>query len=207
MAADGGAWLWQDPLRRRMGAGGGQGGASSDRPSGADCGRRAQRYGGGRIRHSGHFARSGAPALRAQQAPADVAQRCDRHHLFGRRAGTPARSAARRGMVRRGRRLALVRDPICVVTRGSSYENRANLAPAFFDQIIRKYEGTRLGRQELQAELLEDTPGALWSHGSIEASRLRSAPAMTRVVVAIYPAVTSGDEADETGIIVAGKDH
>jgi len=99
----------------------------------------------------------------------------------------------------------LVRDPICVVTRGSSYENRVNLAPAFFDQIIRKYEGTRLGRQELEAELLEDTPGALWSHVWIEASRLRSAPAMTRVVVAIDPAVTSGEEADETGIIVAGK--
>jgi predicted phage terminase large subunit-like protein len=100
----------------------------------------------------------------------------------------------------------LVRDPICVVTRGSSYENRGNLAPAFFDQIIRKYQGTRLGRQELEAELLEDTPGALWSHGSIEASRLRSAPEMTRVVVAIDPAVTSGEEADETGIVVAGKD-
>src|SRR5271170_7698324 len=100
----------------------------------------------------------------------------------------------------------LVRDPICVVTRGSSYENRGNLAPAFFEQIIRKYEGTRLGRQELEAELLEDTPGALWSHASIEASRLRSAPQMTRVVVAIDPAVTSGDEADETGIVVAGKD-
>src|SRR6188472_1983865 len=46
------------------------------------------------------------------------------------------------------------------VTRGSTYENRANLAPGFFDQVIRKYEGTRLGRQELNAELLEDTPGA-----------------------------------------------
>ena len=57
-----------------------------------------------------------------------------------------------------------------------------------------------LGRQELEAELLEDTPGALWSHGSIEASRLRLAPDMTRVVVAIDPAVTSGEEADETGI-------
>src|SRR5271163_4422845 len=100
----------------------------------------------------------------------------------------------------------LVRDPICVVTRGSSYENRGNLAPAFFDQIIRKYQGTRLGRQELEAELLEDTPGALWSHASIEASRLRSTPQLTRVVVAIDPAVTSGDEADETGIIVVGKD-
>ena len=83
------------------------------------------------------------------------------------------------------------------MTRGSSYENRTNLAPAFFDQIIRKYEGTRLGRQELEAELLEDTPGALWSHGLIEASRLRLAPVMTRVVVAIDPAVTSGEEADE----------
>ena len=92
------------------------------------------------------------------------------------------------------------------LTRGSSYENRGNLAPAFFEQIIRKYEGTRLGRQELDAELLEDTPGALWSHGSIEASRLRSAPEMTRVVVAIDPAVTSGEEADKTGIVVAGKD-
>ena len=63
----------------------------------------------------------------------------------------------------------------------------------------------RGGVKAVAAELLEDTPGALWSHGSIEASRLRSAPQMTRVVVAIDPAVTSGDEADETGIIVAGK--
>src|SRR5262249_41032761 len=94
-----------------------------------------------------------------------------------------------------------------MVTRGSSYENRGNLAPAFFDQIIRKYEGTWLGRQELDAELLEDTPGALWSHASIEASRLRLAPVMTRVVVAIDPAVTTGEEADETGIVVAGKDQ
>src|SRR5712692_708666 len=93
-----------------------------------------------------------------------------------------------------------------VVTRGSTYENRANLAPGFFGQIIRKYEGTRLGRQELDAELLEDTPGALWNHGLIDANRLRSAPEMTRIVVAIDPAVTSGEDADETGIIVVGKD-
>src|SRR6266446_5793009 len=100
----------------------------------------------------------------------------------------------------------MIADPTVVVTRGSTYDNRGNLAPAFFEQIIRKYEGTRLGRQELEAELLEDTPGALWSHASIEASRLRSAPEMTRIVVALDPAVTSGDEADETGIVVAGKD-
>src|SRR5580692_7653725 len=64
----------------------------------------------------------------------------------------------------------LVRDPTCVVTRGSSYENRANLAGAFLQQIIKKYEGTRLGRQELNAELLDDVPGALWSRALIEAA-------------------------------------
>ena len=93
-----------------------------------------------------------------------------------------------------------------VVTRGSTYENRANLAPGFFDQVIRKYEGTRLGRQELNAELLDDTPGALWSHSIIDAARVSAAPPLQRIVVAIDPAVTSGEDADETGIVVVGKD-
>jgi phage terminase large subunit-like protein len=94
-----------------------------------------------------------------------------------------------------------------VVTRGSTYENRANLAPGFFDQVIRKYEGTRLGRQELNAELLDDTPGALWSHNIIDAARQTAAPSLARIVVAIDPATTSGEDADETGIIVVGKDN
>ena len=94
-----------------------------------------------------------------------------------------------------------------VVTRGSTYENRANLAPGFFDQVIRKYEGTRLGRQELNAELLDDTPGALWSHSIIDAARQAAAPALARIVVAIDPATTSGEDADETGIVVVGKDY
>ena len=92
------------------------------------------------------------------------------------------------------------------VTRGSTYENRANLACGFFDQVIRKYEGTRLGRQELNAELLEDTPGALWSHGIIDAARQAAAPNLARIVVAIDPAASSGEDADETGIVVVGKD-
>ena len=103
----------------------------------------------------------------------------------------------------------LVRDPTCVVTRGSSYENRANLAGAFLQQIIKKYEGTRLGRQELNAELLDDVPGALWSRALIEAARPPMGfvmPDLVRVVVAIDPAASSGEDADETGIIVAGKD-
>jgi len=97
-------------------------------------------------------------------------------------------------------------DRDVVVTRGSSYENRDNLAPSFFAQIVAKYEGTRLGRQELNAELLEDVPGALWTRAMIESARLRSLVRdMERVVVAVDPAVTSGDDADETGIVVVGK--
>jgi len=95
------------------------------------------------------------------------------------------------------------------VTRGSTYENRVNLAPGFFDQIIRKYEGTRLGRQELNAELLDDVPGALWSGARLEELRwpvYKSVPDLVRIVIAIDPATTSGEDADETGIIVAGKD-
>jgi len=71
---------------------------------------------------------------------------------------------------------------------------------------VRKYEGTRLGRQELDAEVLEDVPGALWSREGIEAVRHQKALDLVRIVVAIDPAATSGEDADETGIIVAGKD-
>ena len=101
----------------------------------------------------------------------------------------------------------LIVDPHTSVTRASSYENRANLAPAFFDSIIKKYEGTRLGRQELLAELLEDAPGALWTMQRIDAARIKAGDvqwdAILRVVVAIDPAVTAREDSDETGIIVA----
>jgi phage terminase large subunit-like protein len=92
------------------------------------------------------------------------------------------------------------------VTRGSTYANRANLAPAFLDQIIRRYQGTRLGRQELDAELLDDVPGALWNRDQLDSCRLERRPELTRIVIAIDPAVSSGEDADETGIIVAGRD-
>lgn len=101
----------------------------------------------------------------------------------------------------------LIADPSVVITRGTTYQNRANLAPAFLEQIIRKYQGTRLGRQELEAELLEDVPGALWNRGLIEAARAYTLPLLVRVVVAIDPAASSTEGADETGIIVAGKDE
>jgi phage terminase large subunit-like protein len=101
---------------------------------------------------------------------------------------------------------ALIEDPAVTVTRGTTYENRPNLAPGFLDRIIRKYEGTRLGRQEIEAEILDDTPGALWNRGIIEAARAHAAPSLARIVIAIDPAATSGLAADETGIIVGGKD-
>jgi predicted phage terminase large subunit-like protein len=101
---------------------------------------------------------------------------------------------------------ALIDDPKVVVTCGSTLDNRENLAPAFLDQIVRRYEGTRLGRQELDAEILEDAPGALWSRAAIEAARATAVPELTRIVVAIDPAAGSGEHSDETGIVVAGRD-
>lgn len=98
----------------------------------------------------------------------------------------------------------LLADPRTVVSRGTTYDNRRNLADSYFASIINRYEGTRLGRQELLAELLEDTPGALWQPEMIEATRLQIAPQMQRVVVAIDPAVSSSETSDETGIVVAG---
>src|SRR3954469_15119361 len=93
-----------------------------------------------------------------------------------------------------------------VVTRGRTAENRDNLAPAFLEQIVRRYEGTRLGRQELDGEILEDVPGALWSRAIIEAARASAERELARIVVAIDPAAASGEQADETGIVVAGAD-
>jgi len=96
----------------------------------------------------------------------------------------------------------LMVNPHTVVTGGPSYANRANLAPAFLDKIVAKYKGTRLGRQELLAELLEDTPGALWTLAQLNGLRVAEAPNMHRVVVGVDPSATT--HGDEAGIIVAG---
>lgn len=103
----------------------------------------------------------------------------------------------------------LVKRPDVAVTRGSTFDNAANLAPAMLAELRQRYEGTRLGRQELYAELLEDTPGALWSLAMIDGHRVASiddVPDLIEVVVAVDPAVTSGEDSDETGVIVAGRD-
>lgn len=99
----------------------------------------------------------------------------------------------------------LLKDKATVVTRGTTYDNRANLAPTFFQEIIKRYEGTRLGRQELNAELLEDIPGALWTRDMILHLPRTSAPHFRRVVVGIDPAVSTSDGANETGLICVGE--
>lgn len=99
----------------------------------------------------------------------------------------------------------MVRSQTTHVTTGTTYENRDNLAATFFTEVIKKYEGTRLGRQELEGLLLEDAEGALWRREEmIEAHRVTAMPELVRVVVAIDPAVTAEEGSDETGIVVAG---
>jgi phage terminase large subunit-like protein len=78
-----------------------------------------------------------------------------------------------------------------VISRGATRENSANLSPAFLDQVVGRYSGTRLGRQELDGELLEDVAGALWSRANIDATRTTNTPELTRIVVAIDPAVST----------------
>ena len=102
----------------------------------------------------------------------------------------------------------IVADAKTVITRGSTFDNRANLPKQFLDKLRTRYEGTRLGRQELSAEILDDIPGALWTRDMIDAARVRCAlPDMQRVVVAVDPSGTRGgsDDGDSIGIVVAGR--
>jgi len=99
----------------------------------------------------------------------------------------------------------LAADPHCLVTRGSTYENRANMPEAFIQRIVKRYEGTRLGRQELHAELLGDIPGALWPYDVLLNARVAGHPDLRRVVVAVDPSGSNGaDDGDQQGIVVAG---
>ncbi len=110
------------------------------------------------------------------------------------------------------RPVRLIRDLVArdgtdgiVVRRMSTYDNRTNLAPQFFAQLVRKFEGTRLARQELLAELLEDVPGALWSREVLESTRVERAPEhMQRITIGVDPAGSSAEGADLTGIVACG---
>lgn len=102
---------------------------------------------------------------------------------------------------------SLLEDPDVVVSRMATSENRANLSPAFFSTIIDRYQGTRLGRQELDADLLEDREDGLWSREAIEIGRIDHPPDLLRIVVAVDPPVTAHSKSDACGIIAAGKGH
>ena len=91
------------------------------------------------------------------------------------------------------------------LSRMATHDNQGALAPAFLSEIARAYEGTRLGRQELLGEVLDDVAGALWSWDMVEAARLDAAPPMDRIVLAVDPPATSGPDADACGLIVAGR--
>jgi phage terminase large subunit-like protein len=100
----------------------------------------------------------------------------------------------------------LLADPATVVTRSATSANAANLAPGIVRALVERYGGTRLGRQELDGELIDDREGALFSREAIEAGRVAAAPALKRIVVAVDPPASHRKGADACGIVAAGID-
>jgi phage terminase large subunit-like protein len=104
----------------------------------------------------------------------------------------------------------LLASPAMTVTKGSTFDNATNLAPAYLEQVRKQFLNTRLGAQELYAEMLTETAGALWQRSMIRYQApdydLSNRPILERLVIAIDPATTTHDHSDETGIVVAGVD-
>jgi phage terminase large subunit-like protein len=98
----------------------------------------------------------------------------------------------------------LMADPGSVVTRAGTRANASNLAPTFLQTVMGRYQGTRLGRQELDGEIIEDRPDALWSRTLLDSCRVDGAPHLQRIVVAVDPPASSGKRADACGIVAAG---
>ncbi len=99
----------------------------------------------------------------------------------------------------------LIADARTAISRARTEANAANLAPSFLGAVVGRYHGTRLGRQELDGELIEDRPDALWRRDAIDAARIDTAPPLARIVVAVDPPVTSGARADACGILAVGR--
>ena len=98
----------------------------------------------------------------------------------------------------------LIEDPTSVVTRATTRANANNLAPTFLQAVMGRYANTRTGRQELEGEIIEDRPDALWSRALLEECRVSEAPALQRIVVAVDPPASSGKRAAACGIVAAG---
>jgi phage terminase large subunit-like protein len=99
----------------------------------------------------------------------------------------------------------LVAEPRTAVTRAATYANAAHLSPAFLDEVVARYAGTRLGRQEIDGEIIEDRPDALWSRATIETARVPEAPPLRRIVVGIDPPASGRAGGSACGIIAAGR--
>ena len=100
--------------------------------------------------------------------------------------------------------LALGRDPSVITTTGSTYDNRAHLPEVFLRDFVARLEGTRLGRQEVHGEVMEEDPSALWTRALLDETRVATAPALSRIVVGLDPSASSGEQAAEAGIIIVG---
>jgi phage terminase large subunit-like protein len=99
----------------------------------------------------------------------------------------------------------LIADPRTAVTRASTHANAAHLSPAFLDEVLARYSGTRLGRrQEIDGEIIEERVDALWTRALIEASRVATAPPLMRIVIGIDPPGSARPGADACGIVPAG---
>ncbi len=99
----------------------------------------------------------------------------------------------------------LMKDRRTAVTHAETRANAFNLAPDFLDTVVRRYRGTRLGRQEIEGEIIEQRADALWKRGQIEACRVAAAPGLQRVVVAVDPPGSARPGADACGLVAAGR--
>ncbi len=98
----------------------------------------------------------------------------------------------------------LIADPATALTRAGTQVNARNLAPVFLDHVLTRYGGTRLGRQEIDGEIVEKRQDALWRRAALEACRVEKAPSLSRIVVAIDPPASARKGADACGIVAAG---
>jgi phage terminase large subunit-like protein len=99
----------------------------------------------------------------------------------------------------------LIADPSAAITRAGTIANACNLAPSFIDTILSRYGGTRLGRQEIDGEIIEQRDDALWSRGQLDLCRIDAAPLLTRIVVAVDPPGSATKQADACGLVAAGR--
>ena len=99
----------------------------------------------------------------------------------------------------------LIADPASAVTHAPTRANAYHLSPAFIDTVVKRYDGTRLGRQELDGEIIEERADALWSRAMIESCRVTTAPPLQRIVVAVDPPASASKGADACGLVAAGR--